>query len=141
MKKILMVLSILCLTAIALGATAATYNNWITSRGTFRVRKVVFGAVSASETATFVWDGSVNRIVVDITGTDADGDITISDTSGVNYVNWENKLGSGDIDYIVNAVDASANVYGGPPTSGTHTITMTDCADLTAATFYIYCDR
>jgi len=148
MKKLKITLSVLLLCCVfstlayqAFGATDPTYNNWITKKGNFWVRKIVFSAVSDSETATFAYDGHVTRIVVDVTGTDADGDIAISDTSGANYVNWTNKLGSGDIDYVVNINDADGNTYGGPPTSGTHTVTLTDCGDLTAATLYIYCNK
>lgn len=74
---------------------------------------------------TFVCTGSVLRVVVDVTVADADADIAISDQSGYTYLDWENKLGSGDISYVVTTEDVDGNTFGGVPVYGTHTITLT----------------
>lgn len=101
--------------------------------------KITYSTITDAETVTGIrFNGYAVRIVVDVTSNDADGDITVSDESGANYINLENKLGSGDIDYIINAQDASSNVYGGVPVAGDHTVTLTNCAGAGVTTLYIY---
>ena len=104
------------------------------------VMKIVLSDANAqsTETQTFDFQGTALRIVVDVNDVDADGDITISDISGKNYLTLTDKLGSGDIDYIINSTDQNSNVYGGVPIFGTHTITLTDCAVACPMTIYIY---
>jgi len=102
------------------------------------VVEITFATITDAETATFDVTGWLQRVVVDGTSNDADGDITISDMSGYNAVSLENKLGSGDISYILSAENAAGNVFGGIPMAGTHTLTLTNCAGAGATTIYLY---
>ena len=93
-----------------------------------------------SETFTFGYTGFVVRIAVNTNATDADGDITISDISGLNYVNWENFLAaSADVDYFLEGTSKTNNVGLGYPTAGTHLATLTNCAGAAPITITIYC--
>jgi hypothetical protein len=100
--------------------------------------KITYSTITDDETVTFRFNGFAVRIVVDVTSVDADGDISVVDESGAKYINLENKLGSGDIDYIIPSADPSSNAYGGVPVAGDHTVTLTNCAGAGVTTIYIY---
>jgi len=149
MKK-LMVLIILMVVVLAgilpriMDAKAAITETTITSgqfgTSSIKCKKISYSTHTDYTTnKTFVCTGSVLRVVVDVTAADADADISISDQSGYTYLDWDNKLGSGDISYVVTIDDADGNTFGGVPVYGTHTITLTGFdADTDPLYIYIY---
>jgi hypothetical protein len=123
-------------------ATTALHGSykWLLKSEKMSVLEVTIplAAVTADETVTWNFNGTATRIVVDVNAVDSDGDITIKDISGVSYLTLTNKLGSGDIDYVIPSVDQNANAYGGVQVAGTHTLNLIDCAAAAPIKIYIY---
>jgi hypothetical protein len=138
MKKIALLLAMLvCGIVFAVTATNGSAE-WIYRSDDLNVVKITIPLAGVTDDETVTWDfnGMAMRVVVDVTNVDADGDITIKDVSGTNYVSLTDKLGSGDVSYIIPSEDADGNVYGGVPVAVTHTMQLVNCA--AAAPIYIY---
>lgn len=140
-KKFILLTSIALLLTVLISKIYA-YTISTESGNSLVVKKIYFASVGASETVTFGFEGMAVRIVVDATNVDADGDITISDMSGYNYLSLTNPLAAAtEISYIISSVDSSANAYGGCPIGGVSTMTLSTCESLGATYIYIYLQR
>ena len=145
MKKIIsMFVLVILMFACQLWAVTVShtdYHEWIYRSETINVVKITIPAdgITADESAIFEVKGMMAlRIVIDVTAVDADGDITITDETGVAYFSLSNGLGIADVDYIIPSVDQNANTYGGVPVVGTQTVRLTDFAAAAPITIYIY---
>lgn len=139
----MLLVMLVCLTAFAVTA----YNGVMSiPAGTENsVIKFTFATITDDETVTFKLNGSALRIVVKTTANDADGSLTISDISGVNYLSLAATTFSAastvPVNFVIPSVDQSANGYGGTPVSGVSTMTLTNMAGAGATTVYLYVDR
>lgn len=140
--KRLAILAVLILSSMCFGVTA--YNGTITkdAKGKFIIYKVVFGSsMTDDETFTFSFDGIVRQITFSGNATDADGTITATDISGINYLpaSWTPLSASATGRFIISSLDSSSNVYGGAIVSGTNTYRLVNMAGAKPLTMYIYC--
>jgi hypothetical protein len=143
MKKLILVMMLVVMGLVGYLYSATNGSGSFIIKGNYWVYKytLTYAAATASETVAFDFEGQAQRIVIDVNASDADGDVTISDISGKNYVNLANKLGSGDVDYIITGLDSSSNPIGGVPVAGHHTMTLTDCAGAAPLTIWVYYKR
>lgn len=99
--------------------------------------KIHFSSVSELETASFGFFGSVVRVAMTKTGTDAAGTITLADSSGKIYFTSTDEMGD-DIDYVPEIYSSAGNSYAGIPAMGKHTLTVTGYNGLTSLTVWIW---
>jgi len=125
----------------AYGAATQTQNAYWDARKTHLIQKIVLsGTIASSETITLndrFW-GNLERVILDVTGTDAAWSIAIADTSGKNYYTKSISVSGTDYDEIVEALSANGNYYGGPPCGYSHTITVSNADSLTGLTIWLY---
>jgi hypothetical protein len=142
MRKWILTSLILIFGVNVFGATA--YNGTVTkdAKGKFIIYKVIFGSsMTDDETFTFPFDGVVRQISFSGNATDADGTITATDISGINYLpaSWTPLSASATGRYVIPSLDSSSNVYGGAIVSGTSTFRLVNMAGAKPLTMYIYC--
>lgn len=104
------------------------------------VYKVVItytATLSDSESTTFTFSGRIVQVVIDVTGTDADGTVAIADPARTLKTYAAGTL-TADRDYVLSCSDESANGYGGPYVDGDCTVTVANAADLTALVITLY---
>ena len=132
-----MIFAVLILAGIfAIGATTGVKTLPGNTKNT--CLQIVYTAdMNDTETITFFANGKIQRIVVDCNAVDADGDMTISDISDVNWLSWDNVFASGDIDLVPESTGESGASYGSVRVAGTNTMTLTNCKAIAPATFSV----
>lgn len=116
-----------------------TINTWVYRSSGIWVRKIVWDTiVGADINSTFEFGGFITQIVIDNGSTD-DGDISISDETGVTFYTATDPVSTSATSRdIIETESSNSNYYGGVYVFRTITVNLTDF-DGESPTIYIFC--